>query len=1285
MSRKIAYSGRKSNRLSRQFLKTNSRFKQLETEKQPISLQIDRQKTLLAVITKIRESLDLTTIFKSTAQEVRQLLNADRVGIFRFFPDSNCTKGEFVAEDVLPPLESTLDFIIEDSCFQQNYTAKYQQGKIYAIEDVETATLEECYLDLLKKFNIRANLVVPLLHEQQLWGLLCIHQCRQPRQWQESEIEFISQIALHLGIAVQQAEKIAQLQGKSAQLSASIQREKALATIVNKIRRSLNLNTIFQTTTQEVLELIKADRVAIYRFNSDWSGEFIVDSVTSQWTSLMKTQLIHTELCENISECSVKNLVNPQLTDTYLQKTQGGQFSQNDLFRVCNDIYHAGFSDCYINILELCQARAYVIVAIYEGEKLWGLLATYQNSGVRHWQETEVNFLVQIAAQLGVAIQQAELLAQTQKRSDLLQTTLDTELKKRAEELALEAKQEKVLAEVIDKIRQTLDLDTIFQTATREIRHLLTADRVGIFQFNPNSNCQQGEFISEDFTPPYSSVLEEKVEDHCFGEHHANYYQEGQIFAIADITQAGLSECHHDILSRFQVKANLVFPLLKNDQLWGLLCIHQCSAPRFWQPQEIEFVRKITVQLGVALQQAELLVQAHNRSAELSQALAQVEAQKEQQAQVAQQERTLARIIEQVRQTLDIDTIFGATTHELRQVLNCDRVVVYRFFADWNGEFVYESMSEGWMPLIVGNTKTVWRDTYFQDTQVSRYHNHETFAVDDIYQADLTPCHLEMLELFQIKAYIVAPVFVGDKLWGLLGAYQNTNPRHWEDREISLMARVGDQLGVAMQQAELLEQLTKAKETADAANKAKSEFLANMSHELRTPLNAILGFTQLLARDSSLSDKQHEYVGIIGRSGEHLLSLLNDVLEMSKIEAGRITLNENHFDLYRLLNTLEEMFQLKAQSKGLQLIFDCHPDVPQYIKTDESKLRQILINLIGNGIKFTEVGSVILRVKLSLLSTMTIDFEVEDTGLGIAPEELDTLFQPFIQTVSGRKSQEGTGLGLPISQKFVQLMGGNISVKSNLNKGSMFRFEIPFTQSESAQVSQPIKDLQIIGLEPNQPIYRILIADDKWESRLMLVNLLSPLGFEVREAENGLQTVELWQSWSPHLIWMDMRMPLIDGYQATKQIREKESMTSTQQRTKIIALTASVLDTQRMTVFNAGCDDFVAKPVRKEKVFEKIAEHLKVRYIYQQETQPKPQSQPLLLSNFESLKSAIAQMPQEWITGLKNAVLSAREKRIRQLIEQIPQQDSPLVKTLTQFLNNLAYEKILELINVDLN
>ncbi|MBL1211039.1 GAF domain-containing protein [Geminocystis sp. GBBB08] len=1046
-----------------------------------------------------------------------------------------------------------------------------------------------------------------------------------------------------------------------------------LSSIIIKICRTLNLNNVFEIATNETRKLLKADRVAIYQFKEDWSGEFIVDSVEKNWISLMSQQQEYSEITTNISDCSIKYL-NPtdSVADTYLQETKGNIFLASNAFRVCNDIYEAGFSQCYINILERYQARAYAIVAIYHQQKLWGLLAAYQNSSPREWRKIEVNFLSQISDHLGIAIYQSELLKKSESCYQELQKTLDIQAKQKQEELIRETKKEKALAEVIDKIRRTLDLDTIFNTVTSEVRQLFNADRVAIFQFEDYSNYNDGQFVSENHLEPYQSALSLKVTDRCFGDNYATLYEKGHILAIEDIYKENLSDCHMTILSRFQIRANLVLPITNNKQLWGLLCVHQCSFPRRWKEEEIEFLKKITIQLGVALQQAELFNQQKKRTNQLQVALAEVEKQKQQQILIANQERTIAHIIQSMRSSLDIEQILKTTTDEIRQALQCDRTVVYRFFSDWSGEFIYESMSKYWKPLDSGGEKINWNDTYLQETQGGRYANHETFAVDNIYTVGHEVCHIEMLEALEIQAYMIAPIFDREKLWGLLATYQNSNPRHWLPHEINLIKRIGEQLGVAVQHAHLLQELATTSEKAQTANKAKSEFLANMSHELRTPLNAILGFTNLFNRDSTLNSKQKDYLSIIKRSGEHLLTLLNDVLEMSKIEAGKIILNTNDFDLHFLLQNLKEMFELKAQLKGLKLNFYCADNVPQFIHGDESKLRQVLINLLSNGIKFTEKGEVNLHsnfLKDDDVSFPQINFTVQDTGLGIDEKEISILFDAFVQTATGRKSQEGTGLGLPISKKFIELMGGEITVRSKVNQGSIFQFSIPIQLVENIEIN-PIKLNKIIGFSGIEEEYRILIVDDKLESRLILLNMLSEIGFAIKEAENGQQAVSLWETWQPHLIWMDMRMPLLNGDEATKIIRQQEENKNF--TTKIIALTANVFDNERCQLLQAGCDDFVAKPFPEEIIYEKIAQHLGITFTYQLDS--------LMDSTMEEeYQYQLKQMNQEWLAKLHQSALTARENQLKTLVTEIETEYPKLAEYLFDLIKKLLFDKITEL------
>ncbi|MDF5735861.1 MULTISPECIES: GAF domain-containing sensor histidine kinase [unclassified Nostoc] len=1002
-------------------MELNSNFteNQLLLSSAQLQEQLEQQKALASVIVRIRESLDLETIFQTTVTQVRQLLNADRVAVFQFDVEKDW-EGEFVCEDVAAGWDLAMTVKVYDHCFGKQFAASYQQGQVQAVADIYKAGLSDCHLAILSKFQVQANLIVPLSRQKELWGLLCIHQCSEARDWKESEIEFIRQIADHLSIAIQQAKHLHEVQLQATKLAQAVQRDQVIAQIVDEIRSPIDIETIFKTTTQEIRKLLQADRVAIFSFNPDWSGNFVAESFAPGWTPLVGFQ--------------------PAISDTYLQNTQGGRYVDNQTF-TANDIYQAGLTKCHITLLEQFQAKSFATAPILQGDQLWGVIAAYQNASPRQWQSYEVESLTKIGTQIGLALRHYKLLAYAQ----------------------YQAEQQKTLTSVITRIRESLDLDTIFQTTVTEVRQMLQADRVTVVRFDPQKDWE-GEFISEDVVPECNSVITEKVYDYCFGENFATLYAQGRINAITDIYQQNFSRCYVQILEKFQVRANMVAPLLKKGELWGLLCIHQCNAPRDWQPSEIEFTSQIAQQLGVALKQDSYLKQVQMQVVQLAEAT-------EREKSMERQE-LLAATIDKIRQSLDIKTIFRTTTQAVRELLEVERVAIYRFNPDWSGKFVADSFKDGWKPL--AQAQPMIRESFEETDDDNELPRNETFV----------------------------PIREGEKLWGLLVAYQNSQPRYWKEEEINLLAQVGVQFGIAIQQAELLEQtkrqtleLTQAlqelKQTQTRLIQGEKmaclgQLLAGVAHEINNPISFIFGnlthlneYTQellnvvkLYRQNSSLLPTVQQQIDKTDL--DFIIEDLPKTLESMKVGTERIceiVLSLRNFsrtdevelkpvDIHEGLDSTLLILghRLKNNNKrpAIEIVkeyatlplLECYP----------AQLNQVFMNLLSNSIdaleeklkiiqqRYLELSQMCPRIPLTIwISTQAVNnqivIKIADNGLGIPEEVRSHIFDPFFTTKAPGK---GTGLGLSISyQIVVEKHHGQIKCFSKPGEGTEFLIEIP--------------------------------------------------------------------------------------------------------------------------------------------------------------------------------------------------------------------------------------------------
>ncbi len=642
-------------------------------------------------------------------------------------------------------------------------------------------------------------------------------------------------------------------------------------------------------------------------------------------------------------------------------------------------------------------------------------------------------------------------------RREVREATMRDERRQADIQLRQTAEREQLIRLMTERIRRSLDLEDILITTVTEVRQILQTDRVVLLKLNSN---EWGYIAKESVGEGWRAIAGQDVYDPCFHTTYVEKYVQGRVHTISDIDDGSVEPCHAELLRQFQVRANLIVPVLQPKAPWGLLIAHHCSQPRHWTEGEIQLLRQLADQVAIAIQQANLYQQSQSELAERQRAeaaLKQLNQELEQRVRrrtqtlqrQANQEHLLRLIIQNIHQSLNIDDIFSTVLRETRKTLEADRVTIYQFNADWSGQFIAESVGEGWSALVGDDGQFVWTDSYLQDTQGGRYKNNETFTVPDIYESGHDQCHIALLEQFQARAYAIVPIILDSQLWGLLAAYQNTGPRQWQDWEISLLHQISIQMAIALRQSLLYQASREQVTELEKLHQLKDDFLSTVSHELRSPLANIKMAIQML--DISLAqpelqlDRLTHYLQILEEECNQELALVNDLLDLQRLETGRHSLDMERLDLTHWISSVAESFQVRAQQQQQHLRINISPHLSP-IETDPDCLKRIVVELLHNACKYTPPHERILVTAQE--SHQMLQIKVCNSGVEIPADKLPYIFEKFYRiTGADRWKHGGTGLGLALVKCLVEHLGGTIAATS-ANALTCFTIQLPMSVQE---------------------------------------------------------------------------------------------------------------------------------------------------------------------------------------------------------------------------------------------
>ncbi|AUB34299.1 GAF domain-like [Nostoc flagelliforme CCNUN1] len=1085
------------------------------------------EESLLRRITnRIRRSLEFEEIITVTTAEVRSLLKTDRVMIYKFHTDGS---GQVIAESIynnrlpsllglnfpaddIPPTARELFIKSRVRSVVNVDTQKIGQSHLHDLENGETISQEiryrpvdPCHLEYLTAMGVKSSVVAPIIYQDQLWGLLVSHNS-QARLISEYELEAVQMVVEQISVAIAQSTLLTQVR-KTGEREAIINR---IATLLH------SLPTI---VLQPALE------AAVAAFNGV-GGRLCIrneafDFHNGNVTSLTEC-LIPGNTCARLYICGQQPVMPEQtiypLIEQYSVWQEHYKSGKYDIWAI-SDIYQTPSLRSLQPAFQATKIRSMLMIPLQYRQQLLGYLSIFRNeidtetlwagqydsdqrqlyprlsfevwreskkAQAQKWTVEEIDLATDLGKHFASAIQQYELYQQVQTFNE----NLEKQVKRRTVELQRTAEQEQAVFKVIAEIRESLDTDTIFQTTTKEVCQLIKADRVSVYRFDSNWG---GQFVGdfEAASPYWSNESELGVNtiwnDTYLQDTEGGRYRNNETFAVDDIYKMGFAQCHIDNLEQFQIHAFVLAPIFVGQKLWGLLATYQHTGPRQWKASEVNFLSQIAGQMGVALQQADLLTQTRQQTLNLQQA--------------AEQQRVLFEVVAKVRESLDLDAIFQTTTQEICKSLQADRVAVYRFHADWSGEYIAEFVGDRWVKLVNDNVNTVWQDSYLQETQGGRYRHNESFAVDDIYQAGHSECHIAALEQLQARAYAIAPIFIGQQLWGLLAAYQNSAPRHWEASEIKFITQIANQLGVALQQAQLhnqtkeqTEKLTQAlhdlKQTQTQLIQTEKmsslgQLVAGIAHEINNPVNFIYGNINhvndyaedlLSILDLYLQNTPNPSPEIRDRAFEIDLEFVIEDLpktlssmkigidrirqivlglrNFSRLDQAEMKPVNIHDGIDSTLLILQHRLKAKPESPAIKLVKE-YSDLP-LVECYAGPLNQVFMNVLSNSIDALEdyresqsnldTSQITIRTALGKLegNVKSVVIRIADNGPGI-PETLKArICDPFFTT---KPVGKGTGLGLSISyQIVVDKHGGVFKCDSQPGLGTEFWIEIPIRQ-----------------------------------------------------------------------------------------------------------------------------------------------------------------------------------------------------------------------------------------------